>query len=169
MIWTANRRCSTTRPIWLLARDSAYLSMRDPSTGDDVDLTRYLAAWVTPHAEEVLLVLGSIADIQPNAVIAGYQGDAALVERQVSAAFETLKAREIVYVNSVICFGAGDGERAQRVRLPRESLLTRSANCIDGTVLLASLLEAASLNPAIVLVPGHALLAWQVQEGGDWD
>jgi len=35
---------------------------------------------------------------------------------------------------------------------------------------MASLLEAASLNPAIVLVPNHAFLAWQTQEGGrDWD
>jgi hypothetical protein len=46
----------------------------------------------------------------------------------------------------------------------------RSANCLDGTVLLASVLEAASLNPALVLVPGHAFLAWETQDGnGEWD
>ena len=53
---------------------------------------------------------------------------------------------------------------------PRETLENRSANCIDGTVLMASVLEAASLNPAIVLVPGHAFLAWESQAGNDsWD
>ena len=58
----------------------------------------------------------------------------------------------------------------QRVRLPREALAQKSANCIDGTFLMASLLEAASLNPAIVLVPGHAFLARETQDnGGEWD
>jgi hypothetical protein len=57
----------------------------------------------------------------------------------------------------------------QRTRLPRESLALKSANCGDGTVLLASLLEGASLNPAIVLVPGHAFLGWETWEGsGEW-
>ena len=35
---------------------------------------------------------------------------------------------------------------------------------------MASLLEAASLQPAIVLVPGHAFVAWETWEGTDeWD
>jgi hypothetical protein len=35
---------------------------------------------------------------------------------------------------------------------------------------MASVLEAASLNPAIVLVPGHAFLAWETQSGSQsWD
>ena len=58
----------------------------------------------------------------------------------------------------------------QRVRLPRKSIEDKSANCIDGTVLMASLLEAASLNPGIVLIPAHAFLAWETQDGnGQWD
>jgi len=37
-------------------------------------------------------------------------------------------------------------------------------------VLMASLLQAASLHPAIVLVPGHAFVAWETWEGtDDWD
>ena len=45
--------------------------------------------------------------------------------------------------------------------LPRESLADKEANCINGTVLFASLLEGISMSPAIVLVPGHAFLAWE--------
>jgi hypothetical protein len=81
-----------------------------------------------------------------------------------------MKAQDIRYINSVLTFGAVPGVFQQRVRLPRESLKTRSANCLDGTLLMASLLEAASLNPGIVLVPGHAFLAWETQDGnGVWD
>ena len=62
-----------------------------------------------------------------------------------------------------------EGTASQRIRLPRESLRDRMANCIDGTVLVASLLEAMSLNPAIVLVPGHAFVSWETwPDSGEW-
>jgi hypothetical protein len=55
------------------------------------------------------------------------------------------------------------------VCLPRESLADREANCIDGTVLVASLLEAMSMSPAIVIVPGHAFVGWETSPGsGEW-
>lgn len=76
----------------------------------------------------------------------------------------------IVYVNSIIDFGAGPGQATQRTRLPRESLRHRAANCIDGTVLFASPLEFSSLHAAIVFVPGHALVGWETWRGTDqWD
>jgi hypothetical protein len=34
---------------------------------------------------------------------------------------------------------------------------------------MASLIEAASLSPALVLVPDHALVAWHTGDGGGWD
>jgi len=44
------------------------------------------------------------------------------------------------------------------VRLPQESVLQKSANCIDGAVLFASLFENIGLEPLIVLTPGHAFI-----------
>jgi hypothetical protein len=160
----------STFPIWLLARTSAYNGVEDPSTGEWVDLSPYYGAWVTPNAPEVMKVLRRAAELHPARQIVGYQVDASGIEEQVKAVFDALKVEGIVYINSVLSFGATRGEYMQRVRLPRESLSNRSANCIDGTVLMASVLEAASLNPGIVLVPGHAFLAWETQDGsGDWD
>lgn len=160
----------STFPIWLLARTSAYLGVADPATGDWVDLTPKLAAWATPNAPAVMKLLRRAADMHPDQHIVGYQVSPEGVEEQVKAIFEAVKAEGIVYVNSVLSFGATEGEYMQRVRLPRESIENKSANCIDGTVLMASVLEAASLNPGIVLVPGHAFLAWETQDGNDqWD
>jgi hypothetical protein len=160
----------STFPIWLLARSSAYNGVEDPTTGEWVDLTMYYGAWVTPNAPDVMQLLRRAADLHADRQIVGYQEDASGVEQQVRAIFDALKARGIVYVNSVLAFGATKGEYVQRVRLPRESLAHRSANCIDGTVLMASVLEAASLNPGLVLVPGHAFLAWETEVGsGEWD
>jgi hypothetical protein len=49
----------------------------------------------------------------------------------------------------------------QRVLHPQDALAHKTANCIDGTVLFASLLLRAGLQPVIVLVPGHAFLGWR--------
>jgi hypothetical protein len=159
-----------TFPIWLLARTSAYLWIIDPAQHKRIDLTQFLAAWVTPNAPEIMHLLRRAADLHPDGRIVGYQVNPQGVETQVKAIFEALKEQGIRYINSTLCFGAGQGDMMQRIRLPRESLDTKSANCIDGTVLIASILEAATLSPAIVLIPGHAFLAWERAENtSDWD
>lgn len=159
----AGHTVEATKAIWLTARTTAHLAVRDPSTGERTDLSRYLAAWVTPNADEVQQLLRTAAQ---HADFVGYQGGGDAVDAQVRACFDACAALPLKYVHSIIAAG---GDDVQRVRLPRETLHTKSANCIDGTVLLASMLEAASLAPAIVLVPGHAFLAWrQAEAGTDW-
>jgi hypothetical protein len=157
-------------PIWLMARTSAYNGIEDPATGEWVDLSYYYAAWVTPNDLEVMRLLRRAAELHPEKQMAGYQVDEDGVEQQVRAIYNALKEEQITYIHSVINFGAGQGEGMQRVRLPREAIANKSANCIDGTVLMSSVLEASSINPGFVFVPGHALLAWEKAEGaGDWD
>jgi hypothetical protein len=170
--WSSLVESHDTHSIVLLSRNSGFNAVEDPETGLQRDLTRYYGAWVTPHVEPVQALVRRAADRAPGRRIAGYQGrrDPEAVASQVRALFDTLKAEGLSFIDSVIDFGAGPGQVTQRTRLPRESLRHRSANCIDGTVLMASLLEAASLHPAIVLVPGHAFVAWETWEGSDeWD
>jgi hypothetical protein len=138
-----------------------------------VDLTRYYGAWVTPDVEAVQSRIRRAAEHLPSRQIWGYPWGWSDPEKlrgitqQVAALYQSLREAEIVYVNSVIDYGAAPGTFTQRTHLPRESLALRSANCIDGTVLMASLLEGASLSPAIVLVPGHAFLAWETWRASD--
>lgn len=160
-----------THPVWLLARTTAPLSVQDPATGKPRDLTRYFGAFVTPNAPPLMKFLRAAAGLHADGRLRGYQGDKnAGVGTQVEAIFNALKKEaSLTYVNSVIAFSPEDGAVNQRVRLPRESLEDKQANCIDGTVLFASLLEAASLHPAIVVVPGHAFVAWETWEkSGEW-
>jgi hypothetical protein len=157
-----------TEPIWLLARSSAPLAVQDPKTGEWQDLSRYFGAFVTPNAPRLMSFLRVAATKHPEGQLVGYQGDRAGVEPQVKALYQALKEEaNITYINSVIDFNPDQGSSSQRVRLPRESLDDQEANCIDGTVLMASLLEGISLNPAIVLVPGHAFLAWETWSDDD--
>lgn len=159
-----------TYPIWLLARTTAPLQVRDPKTGNWLDMTRYLGAFVTPNAPSLMTFERIGASHHPDGHLSGYQGDPDDVVSQVKALFEALKEKgHITYVNSVIDFSPEQGFNGQRIRLPRESLADQQANCIDGTVLFASLLEGISLSPAIVLVPGHAFLAWETwRNSNEW-
>ncbi len=160
-----------TSPIWLLARTTAPLAVRDPSSGKWNDLSMYLGAFVTPNAPELMGFLRTAAALLSDGLV-GYQGDKeAGVGSQVEAIFNSLKEdAKITYVNSVIAFSPEEGTANQRVRLPRESLKNGTANCIDGTVLFASLLEGISLNPALVILPGHAIVAWETwDKSGEWD
>jgi hypothetical protein len=156
--------------IWLLARTCAPLAVRDPSTGGWRDMTPYFGAFVTPNTPEIMRFARTAANHHPGKALAGYQGERDAVEPQVAAIFDALKSdANVTYVNSVIAFSPDEGSSTQRVRLPRESLEDGQANCIDGTVLFASLLEAVSLSPAIVVVPGHAFVAWETwDESDDW-
>jgi hypothetical protein len=154
-----------TFPIGLLARNAVPMSSWDERTGTTTDLSRHLGAFVTPNAPEVMRFLSDVAAHHPRGELAGCQLDTADVEAQVRAVFEALGAHGLRYVNSLVSLGHDDDLPGQRVRLPRQSLAERQANCIDGTVLVAALLEAMTLSPAVVLVPGHALLGWETWNG----
>jgi len=162
--------CHDTFPLVLLARSSGLNAVTDPATGKPKDLTHYYGAWVTPHAEPVQGCVRRAAALHPEKMLAGYlQRGVDRVREQVAALYQSLRECELAYVNSVTDYGAPAGTVTQRARLPRESLGQKSANCLDGSVLFASLLEGASLSPALLLVPGHALVGWESDDGrGDW-
>jgi hypothetical protein len=83
------------------------------------------------------------------------------VRDQVKAIYNALKSKGITYSSTTISFPSG----SQKVRFPDDALKESAANCIDGAVLMAAALEAIGLEPLIVLVPGHAFLAWRENTG----
>lgn len=159
-----------TVPIWLLARTTAPLQVQNPSTLAWHTMYHYLGAYVTPNAPRVMAFMRKVAERHPSHELLGYRGGAMAVEPQVKAIYDALqKDAQISYVNSLVDFTPGVGASAQRVRLPSETLRDQQANCVDGAVLFASLLEAISLSPALVILPGHALVAWETSPRvGDW-
>jgi hypothetical protein len=152
-----------TYPLTLLARDIAFLA----SEGFDGTLTLFLdllGAFVTPSAPAVHQALREAASFHP---IRGYDTTDPNVDPQVKAIYRALKGRQLAYVNTVESLGA-PAAFAQHVRLPRESLRERSVNCVDASALFASLIEAASIQSALVSLPDHMLVAWRSTESGTW-
>jgi len=131
------------------------------------------ARWVTPHDPAVLDLVSQARRHAPRGRLAGY-GSArtapAEVRRQVraqaQAVFDAMSESGISYVNSLFVMGDFLKE-AQRVRLPRETLALKSANCVDVSVAFASAMENLGLQPLLVLVPGHAYAGVRLTPDGD--
>ena len=162
-----------TYPIRLHAYDTALLGICTPGERI-VDLTDHLCAFVTPHVPEIEDLLRKAVEHHPRHHMVGYQGADSeaearrIVREQVRAIYQALKLDAgLAYVNSPLNYGKQEGQITQRVRLPVTSLHeSRSrANCLDGTVLYASLLELASIDPLIAIVPGHAFVGWRIWPG----
>lgn len=91
----------------------------------------------------------------------GYQsGDPAEVYRQVYALWNALSERDIRYSNITASAAENRIVYSQHVRLIDESINNAQANCVDGSVLLASLLRKIDIEPVLVYVPGHCYLAF---------
>lgn len=70
----------------------------------------------------------------------------------LGAIFEEMRSRGMIYRNISTSFFEG----YQPFSLPRDSIAMRAANCFDGTVLFASVLEGIGFEPIIHLAQGHA-------------
>ena len=107
-----------------------------------------------PWIKRMIDQINQRADVKSAGVsIAGGGGSPAQRLESMALVWDDLVARGLRYQNLT----AADGV-AQRCRLVHESLGSGNANCIDGTVLLASFFEAMGIDSYIVLMPGHALL-----------
>jgi hypothetical protein len=141
--------------------------------GKSFSNAQFIARWVTPHDPAVLRLVATARRYIRNGRMPGYgerhQADIApQVRRQAMAIFEALKHSGISYVTSIYTFGNFTGS-AQRIRMPQETLTLDSANCIDVSVAFASAIENLGMDPAIVIVPGHAFAAVRLgPEAQDW-
>jgi Skp family chaperone for outer membrane proteins len=145
-----------TRNIKIRAADDMIWSLHSPS-----DTVYLIAAWVTPKDPVVEQILTIAKEKKRGRSLSGYlQPD---VTEQVRAIFNAVRDIGVSYVNSTMSFGQVGF--TQRVRLPKESINQRAANCIDGAVLLASLFENVGLEPLIILVPGHAFVGVRLAAG----
>ena len=146
---------SQTRPVYLN-------SVFDLYWGAKFSNSQFIARWVTPHDPAVIRLVSAARKYVARGRLAGYNlaGNsperlATQVRSEARAVFEAMRNIGISYVDSIFTFGNFTAD-AQRVRLPRETLMLSSANCIDVSVAFASAMENLGMDPVIVIVPGHA-------------
>jgi hypothetical protein len=142
-------------PVEILPRDHLPLAV---SVGSDSRRRAHenALAWITPNAPEIDPFLAAAKARAPGRTLSGLQ---AATVPQVRALFDELKARGVSYVMDPDVFSTQ--LFAQRTRLPAEVLATTNAQCLEGTLLLATLLEAIGIEPILAFVPGHAFVGWR--------
>ncbi len=89
----------------------------------------------------------------------GYQAGEKEVFEQVNAVWVALQRRGITY-SSITNTTPTKLVGQQHVRFLDESINMTQANCVDGSVLMASILKKIEIKTCLVLVPGHCYLAF---------
>ena len=91
----------------------------------------------------------------------GYQSTAkGAVDRQVYALWNVLQKRNFRYSSVSNTSLSSNVVFSQRVRTFDDALESSQINCVDGSVLFASLMRAINIEPILVRTPGHMFVGY---------
>lgn len=82
------------------------------------------------------------------------------VDKQVYAIWNVLQRRKFRYSSISYSSLSSNVVYSQRVRTFEDALKSSQINCVDGSVLFASLLRAINIDPILVRVPGHMYVGY---------
>jgi hypothetical protein len=85
--------------------------------------------------------------------------------KQVFALWSALQKRGLQYSSTTATPGGSETVQSQFVRFIDQSLANTQANCVDGSVLVASLLRKISIEPFLVTIPGHMYVGFYLGAG----
>ncbi len=93
--------------------------------------------------------------------------DRGAVIRQVYAIWDLMVARDVRYSDITATAADSSEVLSQHVRMIEETANNAQANCVDGSVLLVSMLRKIGIDAALVLEPGHCYIAFAVEPKGE--
>ena len=160
-----------------------YFRLIDPNSGSKVEklvsvnlrsindcMIRYngksyqylFTSYINEDHPEIDKILKQMLDTKMIDAVLGYQWGPSFVDLQVAALWRVLHDRGFQYSSITENSGYNDskGLFAQTVRTFDNSLKTSQANCVDGTVVFASVLKRMGIRPIMVTVPGHCFLGY---------
>jgi hypothetical protein len=159
---------SKTKKITISPKEDIFWSVYVEN--DEVSLLHSLVAWVTPHDPCINTLISKAKEIAPGRSLGGYANYGGLSSdekanrtiEQTRAIYYSIKGQGISYVNTLISFTG-----TQHVNMPADSLIDKSGNCVDGTVLFASVFEALGMNTVLVFIPQHTLVGVETYPGSN--
>lgn len=129
-------------------------------------LPQSLASFITPNHPAVNAIIVNAASILKeltgSSAFNAYQSDNTHdVRMQVAAIYAAIHQHGIIYRE----LPASYEEVGQRISMPDQVLTSKIGNCLELTLLFATILEAVGINSGIVLQKGHAYLGvWLVND-----
>ena len=139
----------------------------DPETGQWQDTSICYAAFVNEDHPWIGTLLREAASHGTLERFAGYEfGERSVVE-QLESIWEALAARRLTYVDLSTTSGGVPGVASQYVRFLDQSVREQGANCVDASVLMASIFRRIGLRPVLFFAPGHCFVAvYDAAQGG---
>lgn len=139
----------------------------DDATSDD--LSWMFAAYVNENHPWIDGILKEALDAKLVDSFDGYQsGDSKKVIAQVYAIWHVLQRHGLKY-SDITNTPKSKFALAQTVRFLDDSIQNTQANCVDGSVIFASILTKISIKCGLVLAPGHCFLCFDLDPDGELD
>ncbi len=164
---TVNGGEKTTKPKTVLIRSindcpTYFVSQTD---GSAADISFMFASYVNESHPMVDAILQEALKTDIVDSFTGYQsGSEEEVMNQVFAIWTALQNRGIKYSSITTPSAHSENVFSQNVRFIEESLKFTQANCVDGSVLIASILYKIGINPVLVVLPDHMYLGFYLDE-----
>lgn len=126
-----------------------------------VSTKQLFAAYVNEESPHIDKILREALNTRIIKQFSGYQsGDSAKVCRQVYTLWNVLQKRHFQYSSVAYSALSSNVVYSQRVRTLSDALSSSQINCVDGSVLFASLLRAINIDPVLVRIPGHMFVGF---------
>jgi len=130
------------------------------SSGQWQDTSVCFAAFVNEDHPWINSVLQEAIAAGSVRAFTGYQNGPQAVLQQAQAIWDAVAARGLSYVNVATDSGTSPQVSTQYVRFLDQSVHDQGANCVDASVLFASILRRIGLRPVLLFRPGHCFTAF---------
>jgi hypothetical protein len=131
------------------------------------DWTEMFAAYVNEGDPVVDEILGEALRKGYVEAFIGYQGEEQDLAFQLDAIWRVLQDKGVRYSSITTTSVESDTVATQHVRLVGDSTRGGQANCVDGSVLLASVFRKIGLDAYLILLPGHMMVGVSSSEEKD--
>jgi hypothetical protein len=130
------------------------------TNGQVHDVRFMFAAFVNENSPVIDQILKEALKFNAVQQFKGYQGTPQDVVREAFAIWNVLQRRGVRYSSITQPSGQSSSVQSQHVRFLDEVIDNDQANCVDGSVLFASVLYKLGIHPTLVLVPGHMFVGF---------
>lgn len=125
----------------------------------------FFAAYVNEDHPMIDMILREALNTRIVNRFLGYQlNKESSVENQVYAIWNALQKRNFKYSSVSASSLSSNVVYSQRVRLFDDAIKSAQINCVDGSVLFASLLRAINIDPILVRMPGHMFVGYYLNK-----
>lgn len=144
--------------------DCPFYVLLNEEDGEFEDLSWIFAAYVNENHPWIDGILKEALQTELVDSFTGYQsGDPEEVIKQVFSIWHVLQRRGIKY-SDISTTLPSQFVVSQTVRFLDDTIDATQANCVDGSVLMASILRKIGLDVHLVMVPGHCFLAFRLTD-----